>query len=261
MEGYEAEKAAKSLIEVKVAPKKNPSRWNWFFKFLKRIEKNQEVQKVKAKVTEYVEANIEGGIESAKHAGLANQKMQADIQQVLNKTQMAEDENRRKNSEFELQLKALDIENMNKEMEIRKTEAEAKKLEAEARKIEADTSIRLLDEMEKRGFQAGFDILEDGTPRLVVINKPSEQAYIDDDLEIFDDQDNVVDPDESATKLDLARAYINMGDSEGAVEILREVLNEGTVQQKYEAHNILRNIDNPVARNIESIHNMTLNQK
>jgi pilus assembly protein FimV len=41
--------------------------------------------------------------------------------------------------------------------------------------------------------------------------------------------------DETATKLDLAKAYIDMGDSEGARSILDEVLAEGNEQQKKQA--------------------------
>jgi len=41
--------------------------------------------------------------------------------------------------------------------------------------------------------------------------------------------------DEVGTKLDLAKAYIEMGDHEGALDLLGEVLEEGTIQQKNEA--------------------------
>lgn len=41
------------------------------------------------------------------------------------------------------------------------------------------------------------------------------------------------------TKLDLARAYIEMGDKEGAREILEEVLNEGSSEQVEEANKLL----------------------
>ena len=44
---------------------------------------------------------------------------------------------------------------------------------------------------------------------------------------------------EVATKLDLARAYVEMGDKEGAREILDEVLKEGNTQQKSDANQLL----------------------
>jgi pilus assembly protein FimV len=45
--------------------------------------------------------------------------------------------------------------------------------------------------------------------------------------------------EEVNTKLDLARAYMEMGDREGAREILQEVLGEGDLQQKAEANKLL----------------------
>ncbi|MEW6132471.1 MAG: FimV/HubP family polar landmark protein [Pseudomonadota bacterium] len=45
--------------------------------------------------------------------------------------------------------------------------------------------------------------------------------------------------DEVATKLDLARAYLEMGDKEGAREILQEVINEGNEKQKSDAQGIM----------------------
>jgi pilus assembly protein FimV len=44
---------------------------------------------------------------------------------------------------------------------------------------------------------------------------------------------------DAATKLDLAKAYQEMGDVEGAREILQEVLHEGDDQQKTEAQGLL----------------------
>jgi pilus assembly protein FimV len=45
--------------------------------------------------------------------------------------------------------------------------------------------------------------------------------------------------DEVATKLDLARAYMDMGDPEGARGILDEVMHEGNEEQKREAEDII----------------------
>ena len=39
----------------------------------------------------------------------------------------------------------------------------------------------------------------------------------------------------AATKLDLARAYLEIGDKVGAVEILQEVIKEGSPEQQEEA--------------------------
>jgi pilus assembly protein FimV len=44
---------------------------------------------------------------------------------------------------------------------------------------------------------------------------------------------------EVGTKLDLARAYIDMGDPEGARSILEEVLDEGDSSQRREAQGLI----------------------
>ncbi|AJE15661.1 FimV/HubP family polar landmark protein [Stutzerimonas balearica] len=54
-----------------------------------------------------------------------------------------------------------------------------------------------------------------------------------------EDFDFFADTDEATTKLDLARAYIDMGDAEGARDILDEVLAEGNSAQQQEAREML----------------------
>ncbi len=52
----------------------------------------------------------------------------------------------------------------------------------------------------------------------------------------------LADLDEVSTKLDLARAYLDMGDPDGARSILGEVIEEGSDDQKSEAQQILEKI-------------------
>ncbi|MHB0819884.1 FimV/HubP family polar landmark protein [Stutzerimonas stutzeri] len=54
-----------------------------------------------------------------------------------------------------------------------------------------------------------------------------------------DDFDFFAETDETTTKLDLARAYIDMGDAEGARDILDEVMAEGSDTQQQEAREML----------------------
>lgn len=54
-----------------------------------------------------------------------------------------------------------------------------------------------------------------------------------------DDFDFLSGTDETATKLDLARAYIDMGDAEGARDILDEVIAEGNESQQQEARDLI----------------------
>jgi pilus assembly protein FimV len=65
-------------------------------------------------------------------------------------------------------------------------------------------------------------------------------AFGDIDLDnLGEDLDFLSGTDESETKLDLARAYIDMDDKDGAREILQEVLEEGTDQQKGDASKLM----------------------
>ena len=49
--------------------------------------------------------------------------------------------------------------------------------------------------------------------------------------------------DEASTKLDLARAYIDMGDLDGAKDILQEVEKEGSSEQQTEAKQLIESLD------------------
>ncbi|WP_100640557.1 FimV/HubP family polar landmark protein [Marinobacter salexigens] len=74
------------------------------------------------------------------------------------------------------------------------------------------------------------------------VAKPSVDEIGEDDLGDDDDFDFLAGTDEAATKLDLARAYIEMGDSDGARDILEEVSLEGDDVQKGEAQDLLKKL-------------------
>ncbi len=59
------------------------------------------------------------------------------------------------------------------------------------------------------------------------------------DLDLGEGGGNELELDEVGTKLDLARAYVEMGDKEGAREILNEVLSEGSEMQRSDAKGLL----------------------
>lgn len=65
----------------------------------------------------------------------------------------------------------------------------------------------------------------------------AEGEEVDDDEEEFDFFD--ASGDEAATKLDLARAYMDMGDDEGARVILEDVVSNGNEQQVAEAKSMI----------------------
>jgi pilus assembly protein FimV len=66
----------------------------------------------------------------------------------------------------------------------------------------------------------------------------SVDASMEDDLDLSD----LDDIDEVSTKLDLAKAYLDMGDADGTRSILDEVMSEGNDEQKKEADELLRQL-------------------
>ena len=83
-----------------------------------------------------------------------------------------------------------------------------------------------------------------------------ESASIDTDFEMPEDDDTIIDADldddtigsessadEVSTKLDLAKAYLDMGDHDGASSTLEEVIAEGDEDQRREAEELLDQIN------------------
>lgn len=89
---------------------------------------------------------------------------------------------------------------------------------------------------------ADFDSTLRAQPAAVAAVSSSAPAAADADLGMDDEFDFLADTDENATKLDLARAYIDMGDMDGARDILQEVLTEGNGGQKDEAKGLLAQV-------------------
>jgi pilus assembly protein FimV len=112
-----------------------------------------------------------------------------------------------------------------------------------------DFDLSLADEMENdqasKAFASEIDDVNAELDRLSQnlqepeLNAPSfteqDAAALDDEPEF----DFLAGGDEAATKLDLARAYIDMGDADGARDILDEVVVEGDDGQKSEAREML----------------------
>lgn len=110
-----------------------------------------------------------------------------------------------------------------------------------------------LAEDESDEFSLDIDDDEDEFSLDIDDNEDDLDLALDDDDDFsFDDDEGDDDDfsgiggessDEISTKLDLARAYIDMGDSEGAKEILAEVVAEGDEEQKSEAQALLDKAD------------------
>lgn len=89
---------------------------------------------------------------------------------------------------------------------------------------------------------AELDLLSDDLEQSADMDVPASAASASDALDNDDDFDFLSGTDETATKLDLARAYIDMGDTEGARDILDEVITEGNEGQQQEARELIANL-------------------
>ncbi|MFJ2689502.1 FimV/HubP family polar landmark protein [Pseudomonas sp. NPDC087336] len=111
--------------------------------------------------------------------------------------------------------------------------------------LPADFDLSLADEMDVPApAQAVTPELDDLSAELESLSQSiSEPSFtVDDALATVDDEpefDFLSGTDEVATKLDLAQAYIDMGDNDGARDILNEVVTEGDDGQKSEAKEML----------------------
>lgn len=99
------------------------------------------------------------------------------------------------------------------------------------RDIEADLS-RMADRLE--------DESRDASVRGKAKDEAMEIGSLDEDSSLGDflSENPFADIDEVGTKLDLARAYIDMGDKEGAQGILEEIMQEGNEDQKKQAQTL-----------------------
>ena len=101
---------------------------------------------------------------------------------------------------------------------------------------EPDASVGEEAPEEDLELPVASDEVSEGSPK-------TPAADIDEsELGDEDDFDFLAGTDEAATKLDLARAYIEMGDADGARDILEEVSLEGNEDQKAEAQDLLKNL-------------------
>lgn len=118
--------------------------------------------------------------------------------------------------------------------------------------LPADFDLSLSDEMdanpaEPDAFAAELDDVNAELDRLSQSIAEPTPTFTEADAAMGgdlgeDDFDFLAGTDEAATKLDLAQAYIDMGDSDGARDILNEVLTEGDEKQRGEAKEMLSNL-------------------
>lgn len=71
----------------------------------------------------------------------------------------------------------------------------------------------------------------------------AEDGSVDEDFDELAGLNLLEGADEVETKLDLARAYMDMEDLDGAKDILEEIILEGSDEQKQEAEALIRSIN------------------
>jgi pilus assembly protein FimV len=98
----------------------------------------------------------------------------------------------------------------------------------------SDSFAAQLDEV-----TAELDLLTEDLDQPMGFDMPAASSTASAALDNDDDFDFLSGTDETATKLDLARAYIDMGDTEGARDILDEVITEGNDGQQQEARELI----------------------
>jgi len=98
-----------------------------------------------------------------------------------------------------------------------------------------DEIVSEIDESAVDDLNAESDI--DESESLIVDTEADQSEEEEFDLSSLDDVDEI------STKLDLARAYLDMGDHEGTKEILEEVLADGNDEQKREASELMGELD------------------
>ncbi|MGK0248666.1 MAG: pilus assembly protein FimV [Oleispira sp.] len=101
----------------------------------------------------------------------------------------------------------------------------------------SEFDLNELDDLPDFTTEHDLDIVKDK------VTPPSGQNIDLEQLAAADDEfDFLAGTDECATKLDLARAYLDMEDNKGAKELLQEVVTEGSDQQKHDARALMDSI-------------------
>lgn len=107
----------------------------------------------------------------------------------------------------------------------------------ETQTLEFDELDIVVDSAEPAASEEPFDLVDELTPAAHSEVSAAEEEEEEEEVLIADDADQM------ATKLDLARAYLDMGDGESARGMLEEVAGNGSAQQRQEAQELLSRID------------------
>lgn len=125
--------------------------------------------------------------------------------------------------------------NLDDELEELSNEDDAQTAESEV--ATATESESEDEDEESEDFNDMLDISDEDAETFEIIEEGSE-AGMDEEIDLGL-EDLMDDSDAIDTKLDLAKAYIDMGDSEGAKNLLDEIVSEGTDEQIAEAKKLM----------------------
>ena len=139
---------------------------------------------------------------------------------------------------LELENDSLELEDDSLELENDSLELENDSLELENDSLELDDSLELGD-LGELSLDEDEDKDSDVDNSLATEDESDELDLLDDDLDFDELEDDFPELDAVGTKLDLAKAYIDMGDMESASSILNEVIDEGDEEQKSQAQSLL----------------------
>ncbi|MDY6919872.1 MAG: FimV/HubP family polar landmark protein [Pseudomonadota bacterium] len=109
--------------------------------------------------------------------------------------------------------------------------------------LDSQSAAQLASELDLDGdfLDGGEQNVDSAEPP--VMDEPPVAPAANDGDDSGEELDFLSDADEASTKLDLARAYIDMGDRDGAKDILDEVMLEGNDNQKDEARELLTRLE------------------
>lgn len=131
----------------------------------------------------------------------------------------------------DLELDGADLENIDLDSLSSDIDAEMESFDLG---LEGDASVEPTTEAANEAFKDGLS---------ATAAAATSEAIAEDDFENFDDDlDILAGEDECSTKLELAQAYLDMGDPDSAKDILDEVVSQGDSSQQDQAHKLLEDI-------------------
>ena len=136
-------------------------------------------------------------------------------------------------------LESLDLEDV--DLEDMDLDSLSSDIDAEMESFDLGIDSEASVESATESVEAANETLQDGLSATAAA--ATTQAIAEDDFENFDDDlDILAGEDECSTKLELAQAYLDMGDPDSAKDILEEVISQGDDSQQDQARKLLEDV-------------------